>query len=355
MAEIMAAKQRYNLTWELIADLLNRASGTLRRWGRRWSKLLPIRLRPGAKCVEPLSFIQPKLFDDLSHGAKRSRGSGALHDKLTGTLPRRRIQQMINEARSRFNQQQRATMFRIEWLNPMLAWAIDDTELTSLLRGQIEPGRRLFVNTIQELSTRYKFDTGIRPFLNGDEVAERLSKLFVRHGAPLILKRDNGSTLNAAPVNDLLRKYGVIALNSPPYYSRYNGAVEYANREIKTEIGSEMHQALRQQILPASPDNLLFLATNSIHGLNHNPRRSLQQSNSCAVFHSKENRVKFSKRRRQEISQDIGEIAYDLLAYTGSNKAGAATAIRLATETWLIEGRYITSQKSTQVLPDLSR
>ena len=44
-----------------------------------------------------------------------------------------------------------------------------------------------------------------------------LAKLFRRHGAPLFLKRDNGSPLNHAAVNAVLAEFGVIPLNSPAH------------------------------------------------------------------------------------------------------------------------------------------
>src|SRR5262249_163030 len=50
--------------------------------------------------------------------------------------------------------------------------------------------------------------------------------LFVEHGAPLVLKSDNGSPFGAEVVQDLLATWGVKTLFSPPRMPRYNGAIE---------------------------------------------------------------------------------------------------------------------------------
>jgi hypothetical protein len=58
-----------------------------------------------------------------------------------------------------------------------------------------------------------------------------LEQLFLHDGPPLVLKRDNGSNLNHQAVDEVLARYLVIPLNSPPHYPPYNGAMECAVRD----------------------------------------------------------------------------------------------------------------------------
>src|SRR5215468_5658248 len=53
-----------------------------------------------------------------------------------------------------------------------------------------------------------------------------LTSLFVVHGAPLVLKSDNGSAFGAQEVQVLCRQFGVLNLFSPPQTPRYNGSIE---------------------------------------------------------------------------------------------------------------------------------
>jgi hypothetical protein len=69
--------------------------------------------------------------------------------------------------------------------------------------------------------------------LAGGSIAAHLEKLFREHGAPLFLKRDNGSPFNCHEVDAVLARFGVLPLNNPPYYPRYNGAEEKGIRDFK--------------------------------------------------------------------------------------------------------------------------
>jgi len=86
-------------------------------------------------------------------------------------------------------------------------------------------------------------------------VAEHLEKLFRRHGPPLFLKRDNGSPLNAAEVDAVLADYGVIPLNSPAYYPRYNGAMEKSIRDFKAALAKRQPKAANVPRRLPSPSN----------------------------------------------------------------------------------------------------
>jgi hypothetical protein len=65
-------------------------------------------------------------------------------------------------------------------------------------------------------------------------VAAALTVLFAAHGAPLVLKCDNGSPFVAGVVRDLARGAGVELLYSPPGMPRYNGAIEAGIGSLKT-------------------------------------------------------------------------------------------------------------------------
>ena len=66
------------------------------------------------------------------------------------------------------------------------------------------------------------------------EVVGALASLFAVHGAPLVLKSDNGSPFNAGSTRALLTAFGVIPLFSPPRTPRYNGAIEAGIGSLKT-------------------------------------------------------------------------------------------------------------------------
>jgi hypothetical protein len=91
--------------------------------------------------------------------------------------------------------------------------------------------------------------------------------LFAQYGAPLVLKRDNGSNLNGAAVDAVLARHCLIPLNSPPRYPPYSGGIERAQCDLKA--------ALRAH----GPATAL-----AVHDLNHRPRRVLGGLTACQPF-----------------------------------------------------------------------
>ena len=67
-------------------------------------------------------------------------------------------------------------------------------------------------------------------------MAKALSQLLKLHGAPLVLKSDNGSAFIDERVRHLLAENSVQHLFSPPYWPRYNGACERAIGWLKTRV-----------------------------------------------------------------------------------------------------------------------
>jgi transposase InsO family protein len=72
------------------------------------------------------------------------------------------------------------------------------------------------------------------PAATAEVAVAALRGLFVGHGAPLVLKTDNGSAFGAQATLDLLAEHDVIPLFSPPCTPRYNGAIEAGIGSLKT-------------------------------------------------------------------------------------------------------------------------
>ena len=128
----------------------------------------------------------------------------------------------------------------------------------------------------------------------GETVALHLEQLFEQHSPPLVLKRDNGSNLNHQEVDEVLRRYLVIPLNSPPQYPPYNGGMEHAVRELKTPL---VEKILHHGSIAESPVELW--AEVLAHDLNHRSRPCLHGQVACQVFHSAKSAMKVYTRRKR--------------------------------------------------------
>lgn len=77
------------------------------------------------------------------------------------------------------------------------------------------------------------------PDLTAGVVQHALASLLVWHGAPLVLKMDNGSAFLADDLDYFFTRPGVIPLFSPPYFPRYNGAAEAGIGSLKTRTEAQ--------------------------------------------------------------------------------------------------------------------
>jgi len=233
----------------------------------------------------------------LRHGLKRSSGSGKLHDKLKGVIPRRRVQEVVNGDRKEFNHEKRDEFTRVSWSGIMTCWAMDDTHLFT-----DDDGIKQWIHNVKDLTSQYILPPVAGALMTGEEVADNLRELFKRFGAPLVLKRDNGSNLSCAAVDKVLNEFDVIPLNSPPYYSRYNGSIEQANRLLKERIKQLSHEYK----CPINRQTFAVLAAFAAHEENTQYKRSTERKTpSFQFFKNNRNNPKISLRK--EVISDINE------------------------------------------------
>ena len=316
---------------------------TFMRWNRRLRRGEPVLQKPGPKPVGRLDVagLQRRLRA-LEHGPRRSRCSPSLHAEYRAQISRRGFHELLEEARRETRRERLADTRRIQWLVPGAVWSVDPTELV-LTRDGLR--QKLPVLPVLDLASRYKLPPLLGARLTGDVVAAHLERLFRQFGAPVILKRDNGSNLNSEAVNEVLSRWRVIPLNSPPHYPPYNGSIERSKRELKL--------ALRPGLLEAAdfPACWPGLAALAVHELNHRPRRSLRGQTACENFaDAKSNLRGYTARKRKEIFDQISESAMTfMLEPPVRAQVHADAAWRRAVETWLLQTEIIAISKPKTV------
>jgi len=325
----------YNITLLSLSAHLGVSYSSLMRWKQR--------LRSGKPPVEPPGPRKVSDFDldrlkneirNLKHGRKRTAETCRLYERNRMNISRRELNMMIAEARKRYNQD----FYQIIWHHPGVVWAIDGSEVP------LEDIRRkLHLCNVQDLCSKYKYP----PLMSsghpcGEGISGHLSKLFSEFGAPLFLKKDNGSNLNHISVDHTLQEYMVISLNSPPTYAPYNGSIEHANGEFKIYLKNWSHKA-------ETMNEFKLLAEIAAHDLNHKARRILQGRNSCTVNFG-HRVVRFDRRKRKEVFECIKNLFIEILAKLG-DKGREDVAWRIAVRRWLQMNGFLTIFKNGKVLP----
>jgi transposase InsO family protein len=216
----------------MVGQWLGLSATTLRRWreerdtgrvgpelrGRR--PFLPTRplLRALLDCVEEL-FVT---------------GVRAIHRALP-EFTRPAIEWAV--ARVRERRERRSYRAELIWTTVGAVWTMDHTELDEAIDGEFS-----FLLVVRDLASGRVLSALPTRSTDHGPVVEELERLFRIYGAPLVLKSDNGSGLVGESVGDLLARWGVTALRSPPRTPTYNGAVEAGMGSLKARVAEIARQ-----------------------------------------------------------------------------------------------------------------
>jgi hypothetical protein len=313
---------------ELCYELLPCA--TLLRWRARVKAGEPVLQKAGPKKKMPLDAVSIQTrIQQLDHGRRRTAGTTALQAELANTISRRRFQELVAEERDNRVDE----MKRIQWLVPGAAWSIDTT--------QYGPDK-IKITPLRDMASKYQLPTPlVEPRENGDRIALYVDLMFKKEGAPMFLKRDMGSPLNCHAVDQVLERHGVLPLNSPPGYPRYNGSMERSMRDLKDALDHRRLDALQ---VPFSIE--VELAT---HQLNHRCLRSLGHRTPCQVYHDPARRLRLHGASRQRIFRELFEQFWQCVeCMPDRNRHTISAAWRLVVETWLRRQGWITVKEKSQ-------
>lgn len=148
--------------------------------------------------------------------------------RLIPGLPKNAAAAYIRRAKAVLARWRRRAWSRVHWHVPGAVWAIDGTWLDCPIPGR---GRRALI--VVELHSRRVLALESVPGERASAVRTLLQRLVERHGAPLVLKADNGSAFIARSVADFCGTLDITLMHSPVRRPRWNGTCEVSGRWAK--------------------------------------------------------------------------------------------------------------------------
>jgi len=228
------ALQEQGCTLAECGRLLHLAPRTLRQWDHDCRRAETIRLvplgRPAARSPVPVRQAILDYFKLVGPGV----GVPTLREQFQ-SVPRAELADLLARyravCRARHLQWQRV----LHWQTPSRVWAADFTQPSRLGAAGLPPiaGRYPYLLAVRDLASGYVLAWQALPNLTEEATRAALACLFARHGAPLILKIDNGSAFRADAFKAFLDRSGVIPLYSPPSCPGNNGAIEATIGSLK--------------------------------------------------------------------------------------------------------------------------
>lgn len=324
-------KAREEFTWaQLCYRLISCA--TVLRWRARAKAGQPLLEKAGPKKKEPISGESLRQqIQQLQHGRRRTAGTTALHGQWSEFISRREFQELVAQER----QIKLDDIKRIEWLRPGMAWSMDTTEY-GVEKSKITP--------LRDMASKYQLPSPlVEPKEEGELIALYLDQIFSKEGPPMFLKRDNGSPLNCAAIDEVLTRHRVIFLNSPPGYPQYNGSIERGMSDLKAALDRQRTRDLVKDV------PLVLQAELVTHQLNHRRLRTLRGLTPCQVYHDPHKRLRLHRAQREKIFREIFEQYWQIAqSMPERDRHSLRAAWRLLVEDWLRRQNWITLRNNRQ-------
>lgn len=212
------------MTTSEIAKILGVAKRTLEEWRHDWRETrMKIRLRG-----RPPERVDPDTREALLWTLWRVGPTIGL-PALQGRFPfvaERELENFIARYRKQWDRGHLPQS--LHWPRVGRVWAMDYSKVPCAIEGFFEE-----ILTVRDMASGMEIDAVAVVAESGEATAAILERLFLEHGAPLAIKRDNGGSLATQEVQAVLDRFGVVILPSPAYTPSYNGSCESGNGSVK--------------------------------------------------------------------------------------------------------------------------
>jgi transposase InsO family protein len=181
----------------------------------------------------------------------------------------------LDDILHRHRHEQRDTLRVLHWQVPGRVWAIDFAEPSLLgATSSLPPidGRYPYLLAVRDLASGYQLAWLPLALATAAVTQALLQRLFAEHGAPLVLKSDNGPPFRADDSKTFLDRAGVFPLFSPPACPAYNGSIEAAIRSLKKRTHDQAARRGQPEIWTSADLEAALRQANAGHPLRLNGR-----------------------------------------------------------------------------------
>ena len=216
------------------ADLLHLVPRTLRQWRNDFRIKVPRIHLLGRRTLRSSRADRTEVLDVLDELGPAT--SVAVLCDCFPLMSRAELEDLVKRYRHVWRKRHQHAPYCLEWTVPGTVWAMDFSNAVQPIDG-LYP----YLLAVRDLASGYQLLWSPVRSPSAEEAILALSSLFAQHGAPLVLKTDNGSAFIADATKEFLSPFGVNLLFSPPRTPRYNGSIEASIGSMKTR--TERHAA----------------------------------------------------------------------------------------------------------------
>jgi transposase InsO family protein len=315
------------------AERLQLCPRTLRQW-REDARVATPTLRPLGRPTARSAVSQRTQVLEFLHSEGPRTGVPTLR-AVFGGMARAELHDLLRRYRRVLRYRYPDTLHVLHWQVPGAVWAMDFAEAPAALDG-LYP----YLFAVRDLASGTQLLWQPVAALTAEVTVGALASLFALHGAPLVLKSDNGSAFLADVTKDFLAAAGVLPLFSPPGLPSYNGACEAGIGSLKGR--TEGHAARHGRPAHWTWDDVAIArleanATSRPHGPAGPTPDTLWASRRTLTAGECPNFAATLDRRRAEVCQEDGRLPFVELTDHGDRSQVDRVALQRA----LVEHDYL--------------
>jgi transposase InsO family protein len=176
-------------------------------------------LARGRPVVRPAADVRDAVLAKLAEWGPRV-GVARLRAAFPA-VPRAELADLRDRYRRVARDRKRGRLARLTWTRPGAVWAADFAGPPAAIEGRYP---RLL--SVRDLASGMQLAWQPAAGETAATACTALAGLFREHGAPLVLKLDNGTAFASDALQNVLSRHGVLGLYSPAYTPQYNGSAE---------------------------------------------------------------------------------------------------------------------------------
>ena len=223
---------RYGMTRDEVAWRLGVTGSAVGMWERGWREDR-LRFTPRGRPALRADLRQRERVMTLLRRRGLHVGLPTLQAIFTD-IPKRELEDLLRRYRRVHLRGRTELVHTLTWECPGRVWAMDFTEPPMPVDG-IYP----YILAVRDLASGNQLTALPSGTKEATVVADALEAFFIECGAPLVIKCDNDSSFTSAEVAEVLKRWPVLLLLSPPATPEYNGACEAGIGSLKTRAHHE--------------------------------------------------------------------------------------------------------------------
>lgn len=208
------------------AERLGLAPRTLAAWNQQWRQERLHAVPRGRPCRRASVARRNEIIAFL-----RQVGPGLGLPSLQARFPevaRAELSNLQRRFRRVYRRQHRRLLRSLQWQTPGTVWALDHCQAPEPIDGVFP-----YILNVRDLASGQVLGWIPVTAADAQTTLRLVERLFHEHGPPLVLKSDNGSAFIDATFRELLDRWKVVALRSPPHTPQYNGSCEAGGGAMK--------------------------------------------------------------------------------------------------------------------------